>query len=78
MHQDLSEMLLSNVVIRQVFHVLPSSSFYEAVKMPDEMKIGCLAVVDDGKKHSWNSHCTGRDMRVIPIVIKYCALHNWQ
>lgn len=35
---------------RHVFHVLPSCSFYEAVKMLDEMKISCLPVVDEGKK----------------------------
>lgn len=44
------EMPLGRIMSRHVFHVLPSCSFYEAVKMLDEMKISCLPMVDEGKK----------------------------
>ena len=39
-----------NIMSREVVHVLPTCSFYDAVKMLHEMKISCLPVVDDQKK----------------------------
>ena len=44
------ELHLGRVMSRHVFHVLPSCSFYEAVKMLDEMKISCLPVVDEEQR----------------------------
>jgi CBS domain-containing protein len=35
---------------RDAAHILPTCSFYKAVKILDEMKISCLPVVDDGKR----------------------------
>ena len=44
------ELPLTRIMRRDVAHVLPSCSFYNAVKMLHEMKINCLPVVDDEKK----------------------------
>jgi len=39
-----------NIMSQEIVHVLPTCSFYDAVKMLYEMKISCLPVVDDEKK----------------------------
>lgn len=39
-----------NIMSQEIVHVLPTCSFYDAVKMLHEMKISCLPVVDDEKK----------------------------
>ena len=44
------ELPLSRVMSSHVFHVLPSCSFYEAIKMLDENEISCLPVVDEEQK----------------------------
>lgn len=44
------EVPLSRVMNGDVIYVLPSCSFYEAIKTLDEMNISCLPVVDDDKK----------------------------
>ena len=41
---------VKNIMSREIVHVLPTCSFYDAVKMLHEMKISCLPVVDDEKK----------------------------
>jgi acetoin utilization protein AcuB len=41
---------VKNIMSREVVHVLPTCSFYDAVKMLHEMKISCLPVVDEEKK----------------------------
>lgn len=43
-------LLVKNIMSREIVHVLPTCSFYDAVKMLHEMKISCLPVVDDEKK----------------------------
>jgi acetoin utilization protein AcuB len=44
------ELPLSRIMSSHVFYVLPSCSFYEAIKMLDENKISCLPVVDEEQK----------------------------
>ncbi len=44
------ELPLSRVMNTDVIYVLPSCSFYEAIKTLDEMNISCLPVVDEEKK----------------------------
>jgi acetoin utilization protein AcuB len=44
------ELLLRRIMTRDAAHVLPTCSFYKAVKILDEMKISCLPVVDEDKK----------------------------
>jgi len=41
---------VKNIMSQEIVHVLPTCSFYDAVKMLHEMKISCLPVVDDEKK----------------------------
>ncbi len=41
---------VKNIMSQEIVHVLPTCSFYDAVKMLHEMKISCLPVVDDQKK----------------------------
>ncbi len=41
---------ISNIMTRNVTHIRPDYSFYDAVKMLHELKISCLPVVDEEKK----------------------------
>lgn len=41
---------LKCIMTRNMVHVLPGCSFYDAVKMLHEMRVSCLPVVDEGKK----------------------------
>jgi len=41
---------LRKIMSQEIVHVLPTCSFYDAVKMLHDMKISCLPVVDDEKK----------------------------
>jgi len=41
---------VSSIMTRNVTHVLPNFSFYDAVKMLHELKISCLPVVDEKRK----------------------------
>ncbi|MCH7557121.1 MAG: CBS domain-containing protein [Planctomycetes bacterium] len=41
---------VKSIMSQEIVHVLPTCSFYDAVKMLHEMKISCLPVVDDEKK----------------------------
>ena len=41
---------IKNIMSQEIVHVLPTCSFYDAVKMLHEMKISCLPVVDEEKK----------------------------
>jgi len=41
---------VKNIMSQEIVHVLPTCSFYDAVKMLHEMKISCLPVVDEEKK----------------------------
>ncbi len=43
-------LLVKNIMSQEIVHVLPTCSFYDAVKMLHEMKISCLPVVDSEKK----------------------------
>ena len=40
----------SSIMTRNVTHIRPDCSFYDAVKMLQELKISCLPVVDEEKK----------------------------
>ena len=44
------ELPVRNIMSQEIVHILPTCSFYDAVKMLHEMKISCLPVVDDEKK----------------------------
>lgn len=41
---------ISSIMTRNVTHIRPDYSFYDAVKMLHELKISCLPVVDEEKK----------------------------
>ena len=41
---------ISSIMTRNVTHIRPNCSFYDAVKMLHELKISCLPVVDEQKK----------------------------
>ena len=41
---------LSRIMTRDVVHVSPGTSFYDAVKTLHEMRVSCMPVVDEGKK----------------------------
>jgi CBS domain-containing membrane protein len=41
---------ISSIMTRNVTHIRPDCSFYDAVKMLQELKISCLPVVDEEKK----------------------------
>jgi len=41
---------ISSIMTRNVTHIRPDCSFYDAVKMLHELKISCLPVVDEQKK----------------------------
>lgn len=47
--QSLS-LLITSIMTRNVTHIRPDCSFYDAVKMLHELKISCLPVVDEEKK----------------------------
>jgi CBS domain-containing membrane protein len=53
-HVDMSDPSLSlpitSIMTRNVTHIRPDCSFYDAVKMLHELKISCLPVVDEEKK----------------------------
>jgi len=41
---------LARIMTREVVHVLPTDSFYDAVRTLHKMKVSCLPVVDEEKK----------------------------
>jgi CBS domain-containing protein len=41
---------ISSIMTRNVTHIRPDCSFYDAVKMLRELKISCLPVIDEEKK----------------------------
>jgi len=41
---------ISSIMTRNVTHILPNCSFFDAVKMLHELKISCLPVVDEKRK----------------------------
>ena len=43
-------LIISSIMTRNVTHIRPNCSFYDAVKMLQELKISCLPVVNEEKK----------------------------